>query len=255
MRAWKVEQFRFTVFPNLSLQMGPELGNWWNNLFDSEPDTIVNRPKNAEFKTVGLIKEYNAVVSIVAQPNRIDLHMSPIVSPDFNMEHLPCIGNLEDEVKQFRDLISKWITGDCPPAGRIAVGMVFHEAVAERRDGYVCLDEALHDVKIDIDGSSDFSYSINRPRMSQTGVDGLMINRLSKWQAVRAKQVAINYPSHEMHGQRINFSGKEQYACRVELDMNTDADYQGQLQKEDILQIFNELTDLGLEIAESGDIK
>jgi hypothetical protein len=43
-------------------------------------------------------------------------------------------------------------------------------------------------------------------------------------------------------------------ACCIELDINTSPDYQEDLPKEKLPQIFRELVDLGKEIVKEGDI-
>jgi len=47
----------------------------------------------------------------------------------------------------------------------------------------------------------------------------------------------------------------EVHACRLELDINTSADYTGQFASQILPEIFMALIDLGKEIAERGDIK
>jgi hypothetical protein len=48
--------------------------------------------------------------------------------------------------------------------------------------------------------------------------------------------------------------GHKDFACRLELDINTVPDFQGELPRESFGQLLGELTELGQEIAQKGDI-
>ena len=44
------------------------------------------------------------------------------------------------------------------------------------------------------------------------------------------------------------------YACRLELDINTDGDFEGELPRQALPALWDELVRLGAEIAEKGDV-
>jgi len=48
--------------------------------------------------------------------------------------------------------------------------------------------------------------------------------------------------------------GPENFACNVELDISTDKEFQSELPREQLSIIFQELVELGKEIARDGDI-
>ena len=48
--------------------------------------------------------------------------------------------------------------------------------------------------------------------------------------------------------------GQGQYACRLELDMNTAQEHKGELPKSALPGIFQELCEYGEEIADKGDV-
>lgn len=66
------------------------------------------------------------------------------------------------------------------------------------------------------------------------------LNRLSKWAVVS--------------GAYASQVGHKDFACRLELDINTVPDFQGELPRESFGQLLGELTELGQEIAQKGDI-
>ncbi len=100
--------------------------------------------------------------------------------------------------------------------------------------------------------SSDFSYQINRPRISGSGIPDLKINRLSKWSVAswRLEEWSLG-PQTTVK----TLEGQEAFSCRLELDINTAADFSGEITSQSLASIFAEQINLGAEIAEHGDIK
>jgi len=83
------------------------------------------------------------------------------------------------------------------------------------------------------------------------GIHGLRINRLTKWSVVRRGTGLIELSPH---GPKASFfPSAESYACRLELDINTLPDYEGELPHDQLGDIFQELVDLGMETAIKGD--
>jgi hypothetical protein len=105
-------------------------------------------------------------------------------------------------------------------------------------------------MKLDAEGSSDFLYRINRRRLSQSGIENLQINRLSTWSVARAEYQAF---ALESGGIPRVIRGEPIFACRVELDVNTAAEFEGKLLPDQSLKIFTELIELAHEILLEGD--
>jgi len=133
-------------------------------------------------------------------------------------------------------LMLRWLAG-CPPLQRLAFGAVLTRPVDDLLTGYRQISDYLPFVQLDPESSSDFSYQINRPRNS-TVISGLRINRFSRWSVARVFASTFD----------------TQIGCRVELDINTAQEFQGELPQEKLPVIIQELVDLGKEIAENGDI-
>lgn len=104
--------------------------------------------------------------------------------------------------------------------------------------------------------SSDFLYQINRPRkISSVESFECSVNRLSKWSASKWS-VSLFAGSGSDPSQLTQYITKPtQFAVRLELDINTAADFVGELDSEKLPHIFRELVELGKEIANKGDIK
>jgi hypothetical protein len=138
-----------------------------------------------------------------------------------------------------------------PSLDRLAFGAAALIPVQSRLEGYLLLAAYLPAVKLDAEGSSDFMYRINRPRMSKLNIENLRINRLSTWAVIKMQYQQFRLASHAQQVKTIQ--GETLFADRVELDINTSPEFGGQLPKQRYPEIFNELQDLGSEILQEGD--
>lgn len=155
-------------------------------------------------------------------------------------EGLPEIGLFTEALKEFKSLMIKWLE-QCDALTRIAFGATIFLPVDSHESAYRLLNECIEAVKIDPE-TSDFHYQINRKRSSKTLGEQLMINRLSKWRAIK-----FNLKVNEIEVE-------ESFACQLELDINNVPGEQTIIKKESITDLFGELIDLGIEIASEGDI-
>ena len=126
----------------------------------------------------------------------------------------------------------------------------FLQPVKDLHTGYIEISKYLPDVKFISEGSSDFLFQISRPRVSISGIKGLRINRLTKWSvaSINALQFSLSSPPLKYR------EGLKSFACRLELDINTAQDFKGELNREQLPQIFKELVEIGKEISIKGDI-
>ena len=104
---------------------------------------------------------------------------------------------------------------------------------------------------MDLEHSSDFLYQINRARDSTTGIADLKINRLSKWSvaAIRTGGIIL-----EPAGITYQQTPQAIFACRLELDVNTQPEGPDPLPRTQTTSVLTELIDLGREIIAEGDI-
>jgi hypothetical protein len=133
----------------------------------------------------------------------------------------------------------------------LAFGAVLLSPVDTKQLGYQQLNRLLPFIELDTEGISDFLYQINRPRDTTTQIEGLQINRLSKWNVATFRQVNFIVGQTSVRTSRRS----EVFACRLELDMNTHQDFSGELLPEQLPEVFNELIALGREIKNEGDVR
>lgn len=229
---WQTQLLRLTLFLSPAAQVVEP--TWWRDLVGESPETTISRPREGIRREEGLWGDTKLV--LLLQPTRIDWLLT---ARDEDAGSLDVIGGeFSEKLDAFRKLVSRWFEfSTCPAAQRLAFGAILLRAVESQQDGLRQLSNLLP-VELDPDGSTDFSYQINRPRPSNSKIPALSINRLSKW--------AVRQASASDVGDLV--------ACRLELDINTAPDFQDELLRGSFAQLFGELTELGQEIAEKGDI-
>ena len=131
------------------------------------------------------------------------------------------------------------------------VGAVLNGPVASKVEANTELARFLPTVDLS-PNSSDFLYQINRPRqLTLPGSPNLMVNRISKWSVVRWRRGVISASG----GQVTMSPTVDATAYRLELDINTDASFKGELPHERLGEVFEFLVRLGVEISQRGDIE
>jgi hypothetical protein len=226
--------------------------SWWHDILNCEPETKFSRTKGEIQKEEGAFGK--GTLSLAVQPFRIDWIYIRTPYHESPSGGIPTLGSFPNELDKFIQLMQKWFALKTCPATilRLAFGAVLLQPVESLRQGYELLAEYLKKyVKLDVEDSSDFLYSINRSKNSVSVAEDLRINRLSKWSVASLKTVGFSIAPTPLKF----VSEPEQFVCRLELDINTFADFTGKFSPEKLLVIFQELVELGKEIAEKGDIK
>jgi hypothetical protein len=245
--AWQVQVLRLTAFPSPSARVVEP--TWWTDLVGEPPETRISRPRIGGHQEEGPFRGGRLLLTV--QPNRIDWRFTAVDEEEREVETIPIIGSLPESVGIFLPLMRRWFELEtCLPAQRLAFGAILLQPVEDRSAGYRQISLYLPCVELDPEGSSDFSYQINRPRDSGSGITDLRINRLSKWSVAARARAQLSIGSAAVRYSR----SQEDFSCRLELDINTAADFQEELTCEQLPQVFEELVDLGQEIAREGDI-
>jgi hypothetical protein len=240
---WKAEHLRLTCFtPGTPLTDS----NWWEEICGHPPDSSTVRMKGAHKLEVG--KFGMGILSFEVQPGRMDLVLRPLLDEQQPILGIPILGPYSIALAEFEVLASKWLAFEnLPLVQRLAFGTPLFMQVETLKEGYRTLARYLPALQIDPDNSSDLSYQINRPRKSTTNISSLLINRLSKWSIARFRVYA---PQTE----EVRALVVEQYACRLELDINTVPDSAATIPKQDLSRLLSELTGLASEIIQEGDV-
>ena len=216
-------------------------------LWAPPPAEVLSRPRADTHQEGGPFAEGKLVLQI--ESFRIDWIYTVADRP----ERQPLsLGPFIETLDTFQGVADRWFELDTAPnVVRIAFGAVLIFPVETREKGYHQISAHLP-FDLDPKDASDFSYQINRRRDSNSGIQGLRINRLSKWSV--GVSMGIKFIISPEAAKFIESAGDETHFCRLELDVNTVPGSDRELNREEQSVIFQELIDLGMEIAREGEI-
>jgi hypothetical protein len=241
---WLAQTLRLTAFTDPQRELDPAV--WWDTVFGEEPESVEIEPRKRVHKQSSPYE--NGEISLVTQPLRIDWLLTSQAPSEIG---LPNLGKYLQSLDSFRNVIARWFgIEDCPALMRLAFGAVLQYPVPTREHGYRQLQPYLHDVRLDPEGSTDFQYRINRPRQLANGIPGLRVNRLTNWSVIRFLPMTLEFGPTGIR----STEERQSFACRLELDINTAPEFEGQVAPGLLPGIFDELVSLGREILENGDI-
>ena len=245
--SWQCERLRLTAFTNEVVSSDKQ--NWWKEVVSSDPDKTTDDHKSGSYIQIGEYEEGQLALGI--QGKRIDWIYSVKIELDKNREIIPSIGNFDTSLEEFIKLTDKLLRLDnLPIINRLAFGASLFDPVKNHIVGYKNISKFLPSVKLS-PKSSDFSYRINRPRDSKIDIRGLRINRLTTWVVSVYRKIGLTGIAEVTGEQDIN----DLYALHLELDINTTADKIVKLPKKRLIEIRNELFEMGKEISIKGDIR
>jgi hypothetical protein len=246
---WQARSLRVTAFPSPSAKIGEP--KWWRELLGTDAETRNQRPSRGELTEQGPFD--TGLLTLNIMPVRLDWTLSS--KPDLESDDggIPTLGGFQETGDKFMKLMAEWLgLATTAPLQRIAFGAILDQPVRDTEEGYKLLARYLPSVQLSTD-STDFFYQINRPReLKSSQTEKLSVNRLSKWSCVSLRRGLFQY---SLDGtQNTSVLGETTYACSVELDISTSADFKGELPQQALVQILREQYDLGKEIAAKGDI-
>lgn len=236
---WQAEQARLTVFATSEAQRSPE--QWWEEIVHSEPDDVTLSPKKRSGSVQGAYGPGTLVLR--TEPGRIDWLFGPgkaEVEESITTSELPSLGTALNALDTFSGVVEQWLAlDDLPVVGRMAFGAALIHPETDRDAAY---DRLPDYVPVQLPPrSSDFLFQINRPQRSATAIEGLIVNRLSKWNVVQLRimptAVARTF---------------ETFNLRLELDINTAPTFPGPIPRERLFELYRELFAEGMQIATSG---
>ena len=240
--AWRVGTLRATVFTGLDVTVDDV--SKWQDVVGEPPTKSNSQPRIGQLDETGPFG--NGGLFLTIAPGRINWQYGPVLGDEIP-EEIPNVGPLPEALDLFTLLVMRW-SESSPPITRLAFGAQLVMPVGSHGEAYRLLDTYLPTVNVDPE-TSDFYYSINRKRPSNSGLPDLILNRLSKWGAIRAQTKVGSLK----HGE-VRAVSDAIYACKVELDINTTPEYEHELTRDRLPDLFQELTALGVEIATQGDI-
>lgn len=231
---------RLTAFPTSGDIV--DLPSWWQAVVGTDPEDIAQSPKKQTGSVEG--RHGDGKLMLKVEPGRLDWLLVPTdaaVEDALRDGDIPSIGAAEDVAATFSTVVEKFLVLDnLPVVGRIAFGAILLHEESSRDTAY----ERIADyVPVQLpQGCADFLFQVNRPTPSSSGVDGLIVNRLTKWSVASLKvqnsagMVAIS----------------SQFYFRVELDMNTSPSFKAEIPRDKLKDVYQELLRSGMQIATGG---
>jgi hypothetical protein len=245
---WKAETLRVTAFHEPGVQT---LNNtWWEDVTGAIPDSKTMKPREGGYEVAGTYA--GGVLTLKADTFRFDWLFTPSNSPDKPTTGLPSIGPLPNAMESFLKSMQAW-WAKAPPITRLAFGTVVLQEVQDRIAGYKLINDYLPAVDVDAEGSTEFSYSINRPRTAND-LAGIKINRLSRWSVGLFQPISFTM----IVGQApvaSSVTGEPAHALRLELDINTEGERRDPLPNQQLPALIDRLVAFGTEIITRGDLK
>ena len=233
---------RLTAFPVDPVSVDEK--GWWKELTGTDPETETKKKLERQYD--GTYED--AGLQLTVDPVRVQWARFPLVDPKDMPDEFPNIGTFPDASDYFLSMMEKWLSKS-PPLKRLAFGTVLLQSVENRESGYRLLNDYLDYVQLD-PNASDFTFQINRCRASDSGVDGLKINRLMKWTLFRW-EIGINVSEGGKSPRHLTPS--KGFACRLELDINTVPDIENDLPNDRLIPLWKELIHIAHDIAAEGD--
>lgn len=244
---WQAENLRLSAFVVNAID--PTKKHFWEPLIGTPSNEIRHRPQQQLIMEEGPF--LNGRLRVEAVNNRVDWRLLPDLT---NPPHdLPTMGPYDVLERGFRELMQRWLA-DCPSVHRLAYGGVLLLPAESLPDALRRLDELLPTVRVEPEVTQDFIYRINKRRDSRSGIEGLKINRLSTWAAVQVIETQIHVSEGDQGTLNVTQLPNPRGLCRLEIDINTIPEFNQEFDKNMILDIFNELVDIGNEIATEGDV-
>lgn len=241
---WDVESLRLTVFCTAGMT---SKNNWWKEITGNEAEKNTILPAKSTSQEEGAFENGKLVVRTA--PGRIDVVYTVSTDSVSTPQEFMSLGPFDTILQRFQKISQAFLKSKTlPEVNRLAFGAILVFRVNNLEEGYHRLGPFLPNLEIDPKRSFDFLYQINKPRQAVTTIPGLSINRLSKWSVMK-----VIFIKALVEGDKGSASTVENYACRLELDINTFSDFKGPLPKSELLRLFQEFTDLAVEISNNGD--
>lgn len=243
---WTAEQLRLTAFSNAA---APESRvAWWRAAAGDEPEESTASPKKGAFQAAGDFGAGKLVLRM--EPRRIDwLQLQiPVADDHASGDPFAGVGSWSEALVGFTAAVKRWLAlEDLPEIDRLAFGSIIHHAVETRAEGYEKIGAYLPVVPDP--STSDFLYQINYPVESQSGVEGLRLNRLSKWSVAAIKSFNLSLsPTRPI----TTTERKAVFALRLELDVNTNPESQQSIPAARLGAVYDELVHHAMLLASEG---
>ncbi len=246
--SWQVENLRTSLYSVAPIDVAS--AKWWRPITGEPSESTVLKEREGLMQEQGPWRGARLVVA--TRVNRVDwVACGPRPDEERTAPSLPGIGSFGDMLSPFSKLVKTWLSmPGCPEPRRLAFGAVLLLPVESNEEGLRQLQPYLPKVEIDAEGSEDFIFQVNRPRVLQMADETLRINRIGKWSVVGLRVVGFSVEGSELFSMGDD---RRQYALRLEIDINTSGDRTEPLLG-DLGGLYERLIETGVELIKQGDV-
>jgi hypothetical protein len=237
---WELEFARLIAFPTSSSLLVKQ--NWWRELVPEVPNDFTVSGNGTYQDWRGTFEGKLLALTITERHVVWEVRSPALVGQS---GYFPTVGRFQEQLRWFLNLMSPWLGKSCPPVARIAFSAKLLHATTAVHDTYRILGNCLPAIKAILDPNpNDFALQINRRKASGL-VPGLAFNRFSTW-------AKMNLATLVEPGRPLKWNESGSY-CTLELDVNTPPEYAHILPRERLPELFRELAESGIHLAEYGD--
>lgn len=242
---WDAVALRMTAFPAPGSNV--TVAGWWESVAGELPEQQIVNPRSGEFAEHG--KHGVGRLELNVNPVSVTwIHKVDELQPE---NRTATLGDFLNSCEKFCELMNRWFDLDSVPnLVRVAFGANLIQKVQNQQAGMERLAKYILAVCVDPANSSDFLYQINRRRASKLDREGLEINRVMKWSVTQHQLFLLNPATS---GNTV--PAPPESFVRLEIDINTMQEYKGEFNRASLSETFEELVELGKEIAKRGDVK
>jgi hypothetical protein len=226
----------------------PNPEHWWEAIVAAPPEESTANLKMGLRTLAGTFHAGKLILKL--ELNRVDWlyvpqDLDPAVAPS---GEFPSIGPVTENLELFSGIAERWLSrGDIPDLIRIAFGAIVRHPESDRRSAYLRLPDYVP-LRVDPE-STDFFFQINVPRGSRTGIDGMHVNRLSRWSIMGLAHLALRLEGGAVGAAASQFVN---HALRLEMDINTPAEFRRALPRERFIELYRELLSFGRDLITEG---
>jgi hypothetical protein len=242
---WRAQALRFTVFKETPTD--PEKTDWWAEVVGQPPENRIERVRERVLQDSGSLPDEPAESLILKiESEKIDwiLQRTPAETDDESDLHTHTLGTFDEAITRFRVALDRWIP-NMPAVRRLAFGADVLQHATDHNAAYKLLNDYL---LFDVNGTAtDLLFRINRKVASRVLTD-TQINRLATWSAVNFQAARLSTAARVAPGLHFLFT-----ACRLQLDINTEANRDLPIEPDQIPLVLDELVGHARMIAAEGD--
>jgi hypothetical protein len=191
------------------------------------PDSQEDRPKEGLRIQSGKVDD--TLLQVIVNPIRVDIFRTPSAAGG-TMFGVPTLGEFRMELDKFAQLVIKWLPLCNFPTIRLAVVTQAIAPASSSTEAYAILKENLTSVQVQPGTMRDMFFRVNWRAPTSNMPEGYL-NRLTTWSA--------GVLTTRTQGSDLLVI--EKHFAHREIDVNTPVDHAGELSRDALVPIFDEL--------------